>query len=1045
MPSVLENFGLSPELDLGVLQAVWGHEVSNPDLLSSPAASLGRWLPLLPAPISQQITMALNQERPFLPPDVTPEMMAESNKTVPSMNHIEIIYRCIDFAMKAVDYQMAAALVYVVDRACYRFGKSAALLSIVDTIRQASPDTAIAPQVILRQARVMKDRGDLHTSMRVLDAVITRERKWDYKTAEQYENTKAVCVQIKGQILHNLGLWKEAVPPLVESVHSFNVVQDNKGTSSSLALLSRCLKKLEVQDYQELQRNFLGMFVTDHPFYEAYQKGVEAVRLIADLGVTVYAAHNQMVADESLLMFTIQHRHMTHKQKLDQFQVIVAEMKRSLANHRTVRYLHSLEVYLAFVRAVFIISLTLHFSPVPQDAELSRFLEKLSLELYAYMCQQMDGKGGDSSVSTSLHQNQYSVRRMNGTLALLGLPTLEGSADVDQEEVEKKWSEVEKKTMKSRGVTSSESGDTPSIDSTDSSCQKEESPLASSSSQSDKRKESQNADSSPANVGKARTFPAVNPSKFQHGRRLLSTRPVNQKFVGLAMSKEDLLSATCPAFAASVNQSNDQDDVDSSQPPVDVDCLVVSADSIASATASAATDTSGSALHSSSDRASGSSSDVSGSAPLSGSTTAPGSSSSDLSKTTSTGSATVDQSASTQSTSSGTADSWEVVTSTSGLSSTSTSSATVDQSASTRSTSSGTADSWEVSTTSTSGLSSSGASGVMPPSTGNRSDQGSKSSGNSIKSSSDTVDQQADTEPSSTSDSAETEETDLSPLVDVSSSYEVMAGLDLGSSVETSDSEEFLANFVPFDNKDVHKAVLMIYNPLTGLWTAQTTLAYQGPVLNMDTKGTHRDAFHVSFLHQDEPLGRYVGKRYRKGRRAPEVYMQDVVCQMLAGYYVTRFNQALQNCTLDIFQVQFLSAAHLQLLDKEGKVFDWINVEPFLHGSFLKLTNNLYFVSKKPEDEQGVEVATALSHFSYSETNGALMMVDLQGWTPTDRKGVVFLTDPVFHTRNMKQFSSGDRHQEGMDAFWTNQHPRCNRICQYLGLDKSRPDGNRYV
>lgn len=49
---------------------------------------------------------------------------------------------------------------------------------------------------------------------------------------------------------------------------------------------------------------------------------------------------------------------------------------------------------------------------------------------------------------------------------------------------------------------------------------------------------------------------------------------------------------------------------------------------------------------------------------------------------------------------------------------------------------------------------------------------------------------------------------------------------------------------------------------------------------------------------------RYVGKRYRRGRKAPEVYMQDVVCQMLAGFYVTRFNQALQHCPDDILQVR---------------------------------------------------------------------------------------------------------------------------------------------
>ena len=90
------------------------------------------------------------------------------------------------------------------------------------------------------------------------------------------------------------GLWKEAIPPLVQSVTAFQVVNDDKGTASSLVLLSRCLKKLSVQDYGELQGQFLDMFPTAHPYYEAYQKALKAVRLIEDLGATVYVANSQV-------------------------------------------------------------------------------------------------------------------------------------------------------------------------------------------------------------------------------------------------------------------------------------------------------------------------------------------------------------------------------------------------------------------------------------------------------------------------------------------------------------------------------------------------------------------------------------------------------------------------------------------------------------------------------------------------------------------------------------------------------------------------------
>jgi hypothetical protein len=48
------------------------------------------------------------------------------------------------------------------------------------------------------------------------------------------------------------------------------------------------------------------------------------------------------------------------------------------------------------------------------------------------------------------------------------------------------------------------------------------------------------------------------------------------------------------------------------------------------------------------------------------------------------------------------------------------------------------------------------------------------------------------------------------------------------------------------------------FNPTTSVWTSQSTLAFLGDELDLteDNKGNCRDAFHVQFLHQDEPRGR---------------------------------------------------------------------------------------------------------------------------------------------------------------------------------------------
>ena len=72
---------------LDTLHTVYG------DIRPSEASEkLQRWLLLLPNIIRAQIEAALRQERPFLPPYITPEMMAAKNNIVPSMTQMDILY-----------------------------------------------------------------------------------------------------------------------------------------------------------------------------------------------------------------------------------------------------------------------------------------------------------------------------------------------------------------------------------------------------------------------------------------------------------------------------------------------------------------------------------------------------------------------------------------------------------------------------------------------------------------------------------------------------------------------------------------------------------------------------------------------------------------------------------------------------------------------------------------------------------------------------------------------------------------------------------------
>nr|KAG5704534.1 hypothetical protein BaRGS_003845 [Batillaria attramentaria] len=113
------------------------------------------------------------------------------------------------------------------------------------------------------------------------------------------------------------------------------------------------------------------------------------------------------------------------------------------------------------------------------------------------------------------------------------------------------------------------------------------------------------------------------------------------------------------------------------------------------------------------------------------------------------------------------------------------------------------------------------------------------------------------------------------------------------------------------------------------------------------------------------------------------------VKRSLAGHRAVQFLNSVEafvEFVRGVFMAQYLPAFHLQLQNEEGEVFNWVNVEPYLQGSFLKLTNNHRYVSKRGDLEDGVEVATAFTHFSFVETHGRLMVVDLQGWVPSAGK-----------------------------------------------------------
>ncbi|XP_038648108.1 alpha-protein kinase 1 isoform X2 [Scyliorhinus canicula] len=233
--------------------------------------------------------------------------------------------------------------------------------------------------------------------------------------------------------------------------------------------------------------------------------------------------------------------------------------------------------------------------------------------------------------------------------------------------------------------------------------------------------------------------------------------------------------------------------------------------------------------------------------------------------------------------------------------------------------------------------------------------------------------------------------------------------------------------FYPHKLKDTCSALLFKYSKRNDTWTAQETLVYIGKPLVVDKIGAQRIALEMRFLHQEEILGRYVGKQYKRSKELA-YHFNDVERQMTAQYYVTEFNKNLYEQQVPT-QIYYIPASVLLLLE-DKQIVGCISAEPYMLGKFIKLTNNTKTVRKEYE---ATMYGLAFGHFTYEFSNQEEIVVDLQGWVTGDGKGLIYLTDPQIHSVKKKRGGSNFA-DKGIRYFLNCQHKECNEICRILAL-----------
>nr|XP_055074221.1 alpha-protein kinase 1 isoform X2 [Misgurnus anguillicaudatus] len=222
-----------------------------------------------------------------------------------------------------------------------------------------------------------------------------------------------------------------------------------------------------------------------------------------------------------------------------------------------------------------------------------------------------------------------------------------------------------------------------------------------------------------------------------------------------------------------------------------------------------------------------------------------------------------------------------------------------------------------------------------------------------------------------------------------------------------------------------YDAIVLKYSKASDVWVGFKSSVFIGETTG--DCGTQRRAVDVQYLHQEQLLSRYVGKEYlqEKGLHA---HLDDVERQMTAQHYVNEFNKRLydNNVTTQIF---FIPSEVLLVLEKD-RIKTCLSAEPYMSGNFIKLTNN---TKRTKTEHEATKFGIAFGHFTYEFSNCEEVVVDLQGWVTSNGKGLTYLTDPQIHS--LRKPRSSNFRQTGINNFLKYQHgDKCNEICHAAGL-----------
>ncbi|KAJ8246858.1 hypothetical protein GJAV_G00256150 [Gymnothorax javanicus] len=245
---------------VAMLEECWKIAAAGPLELSNDAKEEFRKCRVsLSAELSSLLQDAAAMKWPFVPEkwQYKQALTQEDKTTLKELisRHLPQLLVFLKASISAGEPLWAVSVVFLVDRFLYWVDTSKSLLKIAEALHKHYPGTPIAPQVVIRQARLSLNTGKLQKAEYILSSLINKSGAtgcWVYHADSDRILVQAVSVQIRGQVLQKLGMWTEAAKLIWASLIGLHALPepDRKGIGTSLGLLANILVSMNDADFQ---------------------------------------------------------------------------------------------------------------------------------------------------------------------------------------------------------------------------------------------------------------------------------------------------------------------------------------------------------------------------------------------------------------------------------------------------------------------------------------------------------------------------------------------------------------------------------------------------------------------------------------------------------------------------------------------------------------------------------------------------------------------------------------------------------------------------